>query len=157
MINTGDSAAKSPGRHDHNNDLWRVVREDGEYTVTTESVITEVAADSADITSQTTVCVAFAGYDVSLQPQIWSICVGLYVYVCVRLRVCVCVFVCVHACVSSCVWVCVFVCACLCACVRACVCKFVPVRVCVFVCVCACLCAYVSACMCVCACVCVRV
>ena len=37
----------------------------------TESVIAEVAADSADITPQMTVCVAFAGYHVSLQAQIW--------------------------------------------------------------------------------------
>ena len=39
--------------------------------------------------------------------------------VCVRARVCACVYVCVRACVRSCVRACVHVCVCVCVCSRA--------------------------------------
>lgn len=54
--------------------------------------------------------------------------VSVYVYVCMYVRACVCVFVCklrvldACACHSLCVFVCLRVFLCVCACLRACVC-----------------------------------
>ena len=76
-----------------------------------------------------------------------SVCVCVFVYVCVRVCVCACVFLFVPVYMCG-VWcVCVFVCACeyLCVhlCVFVCVCVFLYVYMCgVFVCACECLCVY---------------
>ena len=55
---------------------------------------------------------------------------------CVRVCLCVCVFVCVCVCVCVCVFVCVCVCVCVCMFVCMCVCLFVGVFVCVCLWVC---------------------
>jgi len=82
-----------------------------------------------------------------------SVCVCVYVCMCVSVRVCACVFVCV--CVCVCVCACARVCVCTCVCVRVCLCVCVFDCVCVRVCVCACLCVCVCMCVCVWVCVCV--
>jgi len=64
-----------------------------------------------------------------------EVVLGVCVYVCVRVWVCVCV--CVYVCVR--VWVCV--CVCVCVWVRVCMC------------VCVCVCVWVRVCVCVCVCV----
>ena len=80
------------------------------------------------------------------------VCVFVRVYVfvcaCVRMHLCVCVRVYVFVCVCVCVYV--YVCMYVCVCVRACVCICVCVRVYVFVCVCVCMCMCVCVCVCVC-------
>jgi len=63
------------------------------------------------------------------------------------LSVCLCVYV--HVCLGVCVFVCVFVCVCVCVCMYVCepVCVCVCVCVCVRVLVCACLCVLACACL----------
>ena len=76
--------------------------------------------------------------------------------VCVRVRMCVCVYVCasipafVFACVclfGACMYVCMCVCASMHLCVRAALCMFLGASVhsCMHACVCVCVCAYACA------------
>ena len=73
----------------------------------------------------------------------WSLCMSVYVGLCMSVSVYNHWWVCVCLCVCLCV--CVFVCVCLCVClsVCACVCMFV----CAFVHVCVCLCVLVFECI----------
>ena len=78
----------------------------------------------------------------TLNPSVYS----LYMYMCVCVRACVYVCVHVYLCVFVRACVCVFVCVCLCACVFVCV--YVRVFVCVCLCVCVFVCARVLLCVC---------
>jgi len=67
MVDACDSAAESPGCHDHDQDFGRVVGEDREHAVVTETSTIETTTDGANLLYQTSVGVAFSGYHVRLQ------------------------------------------------------------------------------------------
>lgn len=74
-------------------------------------------------------------------------------FVCVCVRICMCIHmgthdcVCMGVCMNVCLHMCV--CVCTCRCMRGCVCVYVCVYMCISICLM--LCAYVFACVCVCA------
>ena len=76
----------------------------------------------------------------------WYSCIGT---VCVYVYICVCMFVCWCVCVYVCICVCMYVGVLVCVCVCICVCMYVGV------CVCVCVYLYVYVCWCIGVCVCV--
>ena len=81
--------------------------------------------------------------------------------ICVRMRVCMCVWVCARVCLYVYTRVYVHVCACMCACMCVCACVYgcvhVYVYMCVYMCMSVCACECVNVCMCVYVCLCVCV